>query len=154
MCLITRQTTPIILEEDLTVYKLVSVWRTSKSYNIFHSYIQGFSYEKKVLYKTTIKRSEYPKWSDKKASKDYGFGNAKNLSQLKHLEELQKEDLVGYDRGFHSYLKRRGLLKRSSYGLKSDRIVECIIPKGSEVYYDESGLCISNQITVKKLCRK
>ena len=152
MCLITRQKDPIILEEDLEVYKIINqlVYKNGVYYSAF---IKGFEYKLNKLYSTTIeKASDHTSYFDNIVAEHY------NLSDWRSIKEaIKKEEFFSYGQGFHSIVGKESIKRRtnSNFRLLSERrVVKCIIPKGSEIYYDETGLCVSSQIIVKKLLRK
>jgi hypothetical protein len=135
MCLITTQSEPEILEEDLIVYKILDIMLRAK-----HVY---FMYSIGKLYKTKIEETDDIKFYDMFArfhvieigpmEEDYDRAGLKVV--------IDKYNLKCYGPGFHSF----ETIDRDN-GIN----VECTIPKGSEVYRDGSGLLISNQIIINR----
>jgi len=131
MCLITKQKEAIILTEDLIVYK-------SFRANLWALY-QNFKYERNKLYKTGLtfdKGSHVP---------CFDVQNANYLCRVYgddwYDNSLEKLGLIGVIEGFHS--------ARTKHRLSSAHIIyECVIPAGSEVFFDETCLVVSNQIMI------
>jgi hypothetical protein len=139
MCLITEQKKPIILEEDLIVYKKVCMIN-----KLISALVYPFIYELNKLYVVGIvknKFTRYTTWWDMVVSDRYML----NLSD-------ERNELIVIGKGFHSASKINRLLKNVN-DLNRDKfkIMECIIPKSSEVYFDETNLIASNQIKTIKL---
>jgi hypothetical protein len=134
MCLYTEQDEPIELTEDLIVFKWVgNIMPDSNNklriYSIFKSYYFGYYNE---FQKSNLKYIEVYK-----SSKNFtlyevysGFHAATSLESLKEY-----------------------MLNYSKY-ISPLNIIECTIPAGSFIYYNETGLCVSNQIIYKKLLDK
>ena len=137
MCLITEQITPIILEKDLVVYKQI----IRKNRNIVFSNFCEFEYKLGKLYQTDIEYSDNRSPYDSTASEYY------------YSDTMIGKPLQSYGIGFHSVLSKERFRFVSKFD-KNDRIVSCTIPKGSEVYYDKTGLVISNQIVINKILKK
>lgn len=141
MCLITKQNKPIILKEDLIVYKLVRKWNSNKHY---YSLNENFPYTFNELYKTTIEESTTWVFNDLISQKYYNY-------------LIIKERFFCFGQGFHFYLtrKRAGLYQYGdSKGSYRHIMVKCLIPKGSKVIYDETGLGVSDQIIILGVTRK
>jgi hypothetical protein len=153
MCLITKQKRPEILKEDLIVYKeLNNCWdSTTNDYEI-KSCLTSFKYELGVLYQTEIKESEIPRNFDTIAwnlnfkpmsqkDRDLLYEQYSRLSDsTSDVRFFQELGYKVYGAGFHSF--------ESKYRT-NDINYECVIPAGSEVYRDKSGLIVSNQIIIK-----
>ena len=138
MCLRTYQKEPEILEEDLIVYKqlecinddLVSPYQRNEI--ILDDPIY-FKWTLNVLYQTKIEQTMDKQFADWTSQKHY-------------TNFWDDESLLSYGPGFHSYNSKDRIKK-----LHGDFITfECLIPKGSEVYRDETGLLVSNQLIVLK----
>lgn len=130
MCLITEQKEPIITTEDIIVYKVLTKHR--------YGYISVFFlkqpkiYLPGTLYKTEMMPTNSIACFDSKVERAYDVESSK----LTHIGP-----------GFHFLtFTERFNPDRLIYDLS---IVECIIPKGSEVYYDATGLGVANQIILK-----
>lgn len=131
MCLITKRTEPIILEEDLEVYKLL----TKSLWSLFYFPSKGYILDE--LYITEIKESD--DWCC--------FDNSDELileKEFPNWKTATPQELICIGQGFHSALKP----ERIQDGYYS--IFKCIIPKGSEIYKEPSGLVVSNQIIIKE----
>jgi hypothetical protein len=134
MCLYTEQEEPIKLTEDLKVYKWVGKILPDsnnklKIYSIFRK--KYFGYYNEV------------QQSDLKFIKTYGFINNFIIYEV--------------SKGYHSAtsiksLKEYMLIYRD-YNLVLN-IIECTIPAGSLIYYNETGLVVSNQIIYDEIVEK
>lgn len=131
MCLITAQKEAIILTEDLIVYK-------SFSDNLWALY-QNFQYEINKLYKTTLT------FDNGKYNPCFDSIAARHLEIMYNPQwytiSLFNIGLIAVVEGFHSAATEDRLGRRTN-------IRRCLIPAGSEVFYDETGLIVSNQIIV------
>lgn len=139
MCLITNQKEPEILKEDLIVYKVL--------HENLGSPIQRFKYSKNTLYENEIEESKYPSFADNESQ---NFYNKRDLSMQKMLEI---HDLKAFGKGFHSVTTEKRALnyKNQIYTIDPKyNVFSCIIPKGSEIYRDATGLIISNKLIIKE----
>jgi hypothetical protein len=125
MCLLTVQTEPKILRKDLTVYKLIEF----ADGNLRPMYYSGtdFIYIKNTIHETEIKISADTSAHDFKAQLFYCRVNG----------------VVSYGQGFHFCRNKKRVDKRME-----GYLYRCIIPAGSEVYFDKTGLGITNKIIV------
>ena len=149
MCLITEQTEPIVLKEDLIVYKTLRIPLETRN---FKSVTTGFIYDLNRLYETRIKESITPKYYDDEAwcknidsdeLKEQFFCLNTHEAEVRLFQEL---GMKVYGSGFHSYKT----LKRANESWSGDGIFECTIPAGSEIYEDKSNLIVSNKIIINK----
>lgn len=131
MCLITEQASPKILEEDKTVYKVVT--STGEGWK---SQYERFPYIPGQLYATEIHVS--------KGDGMYSDQTAQNYYE----KEEQQDKLFTIGRGFHSFETEERA--EEHLGLLSEILVKCTIPKGSEYWEDATGLIASNQIILHK----
>jgi len=138
MCLITEKS-PKILKEDLVVYKLLRDDLTS----IF----QGYDYQLGVLYG--------PRELEADVESEYFFADSEAKRYYSNNEDpedvrihLFRFNLHGYAKGFHFYTTKERA-RRSIYNWYS--LVECIVPKGSTVVFDSTGLGIASQIKIIKI---
>ncbi|MCK9574709.1 MAG: hypothetical protein WC979_03365 [Candidatus Pacearchaeota archaeon] len=70
-------------------------------------------------------------------------------SYTERIEYLKKKRLAVYAKGFHFY---KTIRRAIDSGIQKEYvIVECTIPKGSQVYYDETDLGVANKITINKI---
>ena len=139
MCLITNQKEPEILKEDLTVFKVLK--------DNLKSPLQGFRYSKNKLYENVIEESEDPSFAD---SESLNFYDEEGFSML---EVLEIHDLKAFGKGFHSITTEERALsyKNDLYTVYPlNNVFSCIIPKGSEIYRDATGLIISNKLIIKE----
>lgn len=136
MCLLTYQTKPSIAKKNIRVYKVFIV--LNKDNTLLSPYMH-FKYTLNQLFVVnnaffginTKNRSPFDNW----ATEVY-----RNRGDL--LFNVQS-----YAEGFHSMFT----LSRAKLGMRKDEnIYECIIPKDSLYFEDETGLIISNQIIVKR----
>ena len=140
MCLITKQSEPIILREDLKVYKIL-LFRHGK--NALSSF-QRFEYELGKLYNTKIERSEDIFAYDDIANKKYYNGTR----SLDTRNIFYRDSLNSYGAGFHFIKTLKRCNRKELY--EDECIYKCIIPKGSEVYFDETDLGVADQIIILK----
>lgn len=146
MCLITKQKEPIILKEDLEVYKIVEYYKE----NVFVSPFNYFVWKLKKKYKTHIEFENYDFcfFSDEEGDyfiKELNFQPDALFSEV--LRKITKEmDYTKLSKGFHSLTT----LERAKRGKvhNSEVIVKCRIPKGSQVYYGPVDQVVSNQLIV------
>ena len=139
MCLITNQKEPEILEEDLIVFKVLK--------DNLKSPLQGFRYSKNKLYENEIEESEDPSFADNESQNLYDKGG------LSMQEVLEIHDLKALGKGFHSITtEKRALSYINQFysGYLWFKVFSCIIPKGSEIYRDATGLIISNKLIIKE----
>lgn len=144
MCLITKQKEPIITTRDIIGYKVLE----GNLESIFNS----FEYTLNKLYKTEIRRSN-----------DYSHATRKTGNWLlsiiggpysSHKESLIDLGFVSYGAGFHFCANKECLSDHLSEYLHGGEIkVKCIIPKGSEVYYDGVGNAVTNSIKVVEILK-
>jgi len=137
MCLITEKL-PEILKEDLIVYKLLKDDLTSifKGYR----YTLGVTYGKQELIADV--ESEYF-FADSEVSRYYSNNEDPEYVRM----YLSRFNLHGYARGYHFYTTKERA-RKSIYNCYS--LVECIVPKGSTVVYDSTGLGVASQIKITK----
>ncbi|MCK9574753.1 MAG: hypothetical protein WC979_03145 [Candidatus Pacearchaeota archaeon] len=141
MCLITRQKEPEILSRDIRTFKVLKVEDGVPPCAIH----QTFWYELNQLYETDIVESELPAPYDSKVTEFYVLDASSYNAIRRNLKEY---DLIALGKGFHSFANRKraaGEIWRTNYEL-----FECLIPAGSEIFYDETGLCVSNKIKILK----
>lgn len=157
MCLIIpHEQQPVVLTEDMTVYKKVSYnpynqGREHRPEVVTHVYghFQPFSYKLGERYTTAIL-----------PTKDFiPF----DMEELEHIKEKYHKDgwwdsnLTSYGPGFHSCKVQGRLLKNElsddakAKSLTDLCIVECTIPAGSTIYTSETGLVVSDNIVVNRI---
>ena len=127
MCLVTRQRKPKILKKDLKVYKLLK----EGNFSPFNS----FRWNKTNLYKTMF-------CIQKGNGKDMCFADGKSKDKYFSLSQCTE-----ISEGFHACvtMERAEELKIGVSWIICT-INEFLIPKGSEVYYDCTGLVVANQM--------
>ena len=140
MCLITKQQEPTIIAHDMTVFKLVKKY-TSVT-NICGSDMQDFDYELEVLNRTYLKEATEDRIPyDDQVTKHYGlrYDNKTGMTISKEVRTIGP--------GFHSFSskERIGIVD----GETSERIARFLMPSGSEIFQDETGVLVSNQIIFK-----
>jgi hypothetical protein len=140
MCLITKQSEPEILEEDLIVYKLLYKYGGK-----YHSPFTIFMYNLHELYQTKIQTSDDFSFFDNIDRETFENENTKDSGRSIRYKVLNNGYSV-FGQGFHSALT----MERLQTHHINDEIYICIIPKGSEIYTNSSGLVISNQIIIKE----
>ena len=135
---IELNTSPIITEEDITVYKVCYVPSFAKFFNkpiiAAESIYRNFEYLLNVLYQRDIGFSNEEPYSDET---ERAAWDNKNLN----------EDKLFITTGFHSFASIERCKRHMMNGMMS--IVEFIIPKGSELYKGRSECLVSNQIIFK-----
>ncbi len=141
MCLITKQTKPVKTRKNKTVYKLVNPGNEKNTTCESFLSPRPFLYEIDVLNQTEINTST------EKAAYD-NIVQEKYKLDPRHIDDYNKKlkTITVLGEGFHAALEAGRL---STYGNKI--IAEFLIPKGSLVYTDATGLIISNQIIFKKI---
>lgn len=141
MCLITKQKKPFIAQEDVICYKGLSFYC-----NMLRSPIQNFTWQLGKLYKNDLNVVN----KIKKESIGCGciFKYADNLS-YKYYSKL-RVNLTIITTGFHSCNNIERLINMDYSSIK---VYECIIPKGSLYFEDETGLLVSNQIIIQKIIK-
>ena len=134
MCLLTYQKEPIILEEDKIVWKKMDKFEDK----IFSVYF-NFRWELNKLYEIEIKTTNYFVQTYDTIQYDRYFDTEINN---------YRKGTIKLTKGFHSFNNKEYAIEdtKSSYYY----LFECKIPKGSEYYEDETGLCISNKIIIIK----
>jgi hypothetical protein len=131
MCLITEQKKPIKIRKDMVVYKLVR----PQGYNVFSPWADWNKYTyflnklnvEEMKYKI---KGEWGRYATRKAMRYYNC--------LKNLTEVNE--------GFHSANSLKGLDHLNTHPNDKVVAVKCIIPAGSLVFKDKTGLIVSNQI--------
>ena len=150
MCLITEQKEPEIIDQDLVVYKIVKTdldKKTNKrvAWPVYYK-MGGFRYTEGELNKTEmIKKS-----GDNNISYFDGMVGDHLAEKYKiapnfpgALEQLVRIGVIAaIGQGFHFGTTRR----RFCVTDPNLSISRFIVPAGSEVYFDETGLGVSNQI--------
>ncbi len=135
MCLvIPKHQSPATAEQDMTVYKVLSVHREAIMYS--------FYYKENEKYRTPLTTEV--------------IGAAADIVAVTSAKAQFGEDWQHGDRcmfiagGFHSCLNLdRAIGLADSY--ERGHVYRCTIPRGSYYYTDQTGLCVSNQIIVHKL---
>lgn len=120
MCLITEQKEPIILEEDLIVYKNVKLTK-----NGYESYFFPFTWKAKKLEETELKTG----------IKFTGFDPLVTCHYKDSISEIKS-----WEEGFHFAFTKERL------HILNVPIKEFLIPKGAQVVKDATGLGVTNKI--------
>ena len=134
MCLITEQKRVKILKEDLTVYKIIydSPWG-------LQAYIKRFYYKIGVVYEQKLGVDNIP---------DSYYGE--EVVNVYNLDSslFGSEHLTHVHEGFHFTTNPKRIKGHCSF---SKKVYECTVPKGSHVYFDKTGLGVSNQIKIVRV---
>jgi len=153
MCLITKQKEPIVLEKDMVVYKLggkVVVYKIGEvattitgSVEIMRTVHQAHEYILGELNTTEIRCTERDRETaslyDNKALLHYHSALFKNGYLLSHF--------ISIGPGFHWATT----VERILAGISGEEdIYKCIVPAGSQVYFDETHLGVSDKLIVKE----
>lgn len=137
MCLITLSNWPTRIKKDMIVYKAVS----QPSYvpkNKARSLIQNFEYTEGVVYKTKMRIADCVFAEE---SGPLSYDNEADRCLFEYLDKKQLSYLTMVNvisEGFHS--------AKDPNRLENGWIRKFLIPKGSYIYRDYSGLIVSNQI--------
>ena len=130
MCLVTRQRKPKILKKDLKVYKVLREGSRSK--------YQNFLWEPEISHKEIIHITDNKKWDR------FQFCDDKTMDKYYKLSGC-----IEIDKGFHACCTKEraeGLSADPRYSCIKEEVYAFLIPKGSEVYYDCTGLIVANQM--------
>ena len=141
MCLITNQINPIILKEDRIVYKKLKCID-----NILYSPFNYFEWELNILYETKIKKTNNYSYFDSEDLKHIIKITGK-LDMLDLKTFIKKANFISLGEGFHSFDSYFRAMSSRTCGIS---LYKCIIPKGSEIYYNPSNLVVSNKIIIKE----
>ena len=139
MCLVTTQRKAKITKKDLVVFKGVREF-DGEIRSLYH----GFRYEENIPYARALKIERNPVevvtvFDDIATTKYKPWKRDYEKSTKKAMNKIVTEISCG----FHACLTKERVTDK-------DYIIrEFIIPKGSEVYYDATGLIVSNQIILK-----
>ena len=131
MCLVTFQKKAKITKKDLVVYKSIQLLQDGT----FNSIYNGFNWEKGILYKTNL--GIYERIAGKTIVYDSIAAEIYNTN-CKVENRIANE----ISEGFHACLTK----ERVNENFDKYPCREFIIPKGSEVFYDKTGLIVSNQM--------
>ena len=182
MCLITLSAKqPVVLEEDMTVYKMVLFDAGGLDPNLVESepavvyaFIQNFAYEIGRTYETEILPTDSTNCFDGiavAALKKEIQSTANHLTAVRIQigRRIADGSLTSYGPGFHSCDRADRLTmptlpggrvgralrnQKSLYGMTGIpgvAIVECTIPAGSTIVTDTSGCVVSNRLTVNRV---
>ena len=138
MCLITEQKKPIKIRKDRIVYKTGYGGFVNGKMRVLFTPYNKFKYELNKLYETKF---TYLPTSSKDA---IGHDDMVTVAYGWKSERVLNSSLIVIAAGFHAATKKQRL-KTAYYDL-----VECVIPKGSLIYEDKTGLIVSNKIIIKK----
>lgn len=130
MCLVTRQTEPKVMENDLIVYKIVARDLMSGEAIVeYQSYYHYYLWKKGVLKETKMVTGSY-QWCDCE----------KFDSETHDAYPDKSGKFTEVSEGFHAFKTK----KRAGYS--GVFLKQFLIPKGSLYYEDESGMIVSNQM--------
>lgn len=141
MCLITEQKKPKRVKEDMIVYKTgYAHYNSNGNLEEVNAVFNFFNYLPHQLYETKFS------FINPASREAIGYDDEVNLAYGNRNERSTKNLLV-VAKGFHS-AKNIERLKQSSN--HCGHKFECIIPKGSLIYEDKTGLIVSDKIIIKK----
>ena len=140
MCLITKQQKPIKTRKDLITYKVVQY---SSHFGIL-STVKHFRWNLNELYKTNIEESKNPKYCGQRVYDAYLEGY--DAGSLDIFCEERGYKVLG--QGFHCFSNRTYACEIMSLW---ESMAKCVIPAGSLVYKDKTGLIVSNQIIMTEI---
>lgn len=141
MCLITNNKIGKILEEDLKVFKLLKIGYDA---NTAHAPFYHFKYEFGKLYETEFTELD-PYVNDhlwRAFDEASSFWLGRNYPNWEIKGSNNRLELLCISQGFHGALTYERCLNHRY------RIYDCIIPKGSTMYTDDTGLFVSNKLIV------
>jgi hypothetical protein len=128
MCLITEQKKPIKIRKDLIVYKRFRYGKDKESFKPWN-YMLDFNYTLNILHEQQMTHDNiFESWTDATSAIKYPQDQAERYT---HVHE-----------GFHS----AATLNRVKMLINVGCTAKCIIPKGSLIFKDKTGLIVSNQI--------
>jgi hypothetical protein len=145
MCLIVPNTQqPVVLEEDMTVYKMVKV---PDCRSRVHSFYYPFTYEFGQLYETELDTSDQTSCYDKVDGDYLASLYSNRCGWSGWVDAVQNGELVAYGPGFHTCTtpERPKILSRCG------AIVECTIPAGSTVLTEPTGCVVSDRLIINKI---
>lgn len=133
MCLVTKQKEPKTTKKDIVVYKIVDISyeeETSAVYSIYYGcrWIPGEIKEVDLLYENNKAWDVCEKY-DILSSQSYNW------------KEIEEETFTEVSDGFHAAIKKNRL--RASYRAEHRRF---LIPAGSLIFTDKTGLIVSNKM--------
>jgi hypothetical protein len=135
MCLITEQKKPIKIREDMTVYKNFRFGENKESFKPWN-YIFKYSYKLNNLHAEEMTYDNcFQSWTDGITAEKY--------------HDAKREEYTHVHKGFHS----ASTYKRAGDLAQVGCIIKCIIPKGSLIFKDKTGLMVSNQIILKEIVK-
>lgn len=135
MCLITEEKETRITDEDIICYKILNHDLTSTTTN--YQYVLNKLNETKITMEEMSRgrfMSSDSCWADWKATERYIF-------EFDNILNVVSE-------GFHSFLT----LERLFIWVMPNKVYKCLIPAGSEIITDDTGLIVSNQIIILEKC--
>lgn len=142
MCLITKQKKAIIIKDDMIVYKRVDIHGGNEALAPMQGflYVVGENYNQELV-------------------PDHNFIScfSTDVYEYYKLNTFSKKDIgklfTHIHNGFHFFKNIKDVkLFCNDYTL-GDATAKCIIPKGSSVFFDETGLGVSNSITIVELIK-
>lgn len=149
MCLITKQNEPVITDADVVVYKLVTI--KDPSINNKREVSPGFYYNSKLVYTEnevyeTDLKNEYDSQEITPFDDDVINYLEQNIypkyPDLRISDLAEKGIITAIGQGFHFALQKTRL-RNNPLDLALESFT---VPAGSEVYFDETGLGVSNKI--------
>jgi len=136
MCLVTYQKKPVVATEDIVCFKIVRHCCDLLTTD-FYSYYYKFKWYIGKLYITELSfvtGLDYYSCNFYDAISDDFYNDKHRLSFLERLVEVSD--------GFHAMLD----FNRANLENDNRILAECLIPKGSLIFTDATGLIVSNQM--------
>jgi hypothetical protein len=150
MCLITEQTKAKTAKEDITCYKLVRIIAGKiHSPFFYHIWTENEIYKCKLEVEKNIffmGATTFDGIVREKYNSMWKMNMTNLLSPNYKLNEVSS--------GFHAALTVKRFDTediRNNYASDFFQIAECVIPKGSKYFTDETDLIVSNQIKLTKI---
>jgi hypothetical protein len=134
MCLVTKQKKATITKRDIFVYKAVRIEMYGERETV-HSPYYNHSWGREVLFTTELGIS-------RKLIQTCDFYDSTAYSNYIEYEE-NENPLTLISHGFHFAFSKKRLVEEPE-------VRKFLIPKGSSVFKDNSGLGVSNQIMLIK----
>ena len=136
MCLITEQKKPLKIRKDLIAYKIVTKGSDNTFYPSFCGY--DFTYKLGILHNQIITHdNDFESFHDRTAKCMY--------------PDYKSHKYTHVHAGFHGAQTKERLSMHTMWD--GEVIVKYIIPKGSLVFKDKTGLIVSNQIKIIKIIK-
>lgn len=137
MCLQSTQTEPKIAEEDITIYKVVTLDRRGWITSCF----TGFIWQFRKVFVTPLEINSVSIEDAESCDLLARMG----LNLLHHSKGLER--FTNISRGFHAATHKTRLKDIMNKGW-GDKLAKGYIPKGSQYFEDNTGLIVANSMVL------